>query len=139
METIVRLAVNDGWLCVADGQQYGGSNGRLMRIDIDQTSSEFLKTQQQLSLRVDARMGYGDMAVSFGRYLAITTLRRPLTVSEAVNNPEPGNVYVIDLAQVSSTGVVGFNAVTIDVTNFPVPSAGRSPQYITAGENPGQF
>ena len=113
------LVVNDGWLYVAEGDTGPSGIGRLMRICVDQTSEEYLRTQQQLVLTsVDAPLGFGDMAVSFGWYLAVTALRQADWVGN-FPKPVPGNIYVIDLYTLSSTARVQ-NSVVLDASNFPL-------------------
>src|SRR6202008_2363655 len=62
---ISSLVVNDGWLYVSEGSTYGGG-GRIMRVDVDQTSAGFLKRQQDIPpLRIiNAPLGYLDIAIN---------------------------------------------------------------------------
>ncbi|HEU6455810.1 MAG TPA: Ig-like domain-containing protein [Roseateles sp.] len=129
------ILVADGWLYVAEGQAGGG---RLMRVNVDQTSAEFLRTQQQLRLMTgNLPLGFGDMAVSFGRYLAVTALHQYDSVSN-FPKPEPGDVYIIDLATMTNDAFVN-NAIVLNSSNFPGQNVGRAPKYITAGTRPGEF
>ena len=46
---ISSLAVSDGWLYVAEGSNYG-SGGQLVRINVDESSPDFLSNQQTLNI-----------------------------------------------------------------------------------------
>ncbi|ROZ61645.1 Ig-like domain-containing protein [Ramlibacter sp. WS9] len=139
---IVSLAVANGWLYAAEGSNYAAGSGRLMRISVDPVAQDFLHGQQQLSLGgLSAPMGFGDMAVSMDRYLAVTSLRAPLTVSGG-SNVERGNVYVIDLEALDENGAASTGeaaVVTLDAAKLGAQDVGRAPQYVTAGLFPAEF
>ncbi len=111
-----------------------------MRINIDELSADFLEEQQEIAGLDDisAPMGFLDMAVNFGRYLAITApvQRIPITKGGVT---EAGNVYVIDLAQESDEGLLDGAVHTLSPSAFTTPNSGRAPQYVTSGLNAGEF
>ena len=136
---ISSLALNDGWLYVALGSNYG-SGGALLRINID-SGPDFLKVRQSLVLPagVDAPFGFRDMAINKGRYLAFTAPVGRIPTVGAANMPS-GNIYVIDLAGVGAKGPIGDKFVTVlDLSAYPSSNLGKGPLYITAGDKRGEF
>src|SRR6185437_2417266 len=60
---ISSLAFNNGWLYVSQGSNYG-NGGQLVRVDVDQTSSDFLSKQQTLDIPYAvAPIGFEGLAV----------------------------------------------------------------------------
>ena len=141
---ISSIVANDGWLYIAEGTNQLGQ-GRLLRVLIDSSSSEYLKVQQQiLAGTAENPLGFQDMALNFGRYLAVTSLRQNLRILNGAyfgyNIPaQAGNVYILDLASISSKGEVPSDAIVTIGTNFPVVKQGKSPEYVTAGFSAGEF
>ena len=136
---LTSLAVANGWLYVTEGNTYGASGGRLIRININQTSFKFLLEQQIVEFGVKADYGFQDMAVNNGSYLALTAPTSPIPLS---NNPggDSGNVYVIDLVKIDKNGQVPTSAVLpIDAGKFQGLNSGKAPQYISSGQNYGEF
>ncbi|MFT5960936.1 MAG: VCBS repeat-containing protein, partial [Burkholderiaceae bacterium] len=135
---ISSLAINDGWLYVTEANSYGSGN-RLVRINID-SGPDFLKKQQTLNIPgVIAPYGFRDIAANSGRYLAISA---PAGRIGLTNYPVParGNVYVIDLYGVGADSQIDPAYVaTLDLSAYPSSYLGKGPQYITSGEQRGQF
>jgi hypothetical protein len=134
------LVVNNGWLYVTEGNHYGASGGRLLRIDCDSTSPNFLKRQQVVKLPTgSAPYGYLGMAVNSGRYLAVAAPQTSLPLS---NTPRAarGNVYIIDTYGIDGDGTVAASdVVTVDLSGYTAANGGKGPQYITDGGAPGRF
>jgi hypothetical protein len=135
---ISSLLVANGWLFVAEGSDYGGG-GRVVRINIDQTSPSWMQVQQDIGgLRgVSAPLGFSDLAVSFGRYLAVTAPQQAISLFNG-GISQGGNVYVIDLYEVNDRGELDGRARVAGSGNLPA-NTGKGPQFITAGATPGSF
>ena len=135
---ITSLAVAEGWLYVAEGSNYGGG-GQVTRINVDQYTEDCMVRQQRLNLDLyPAPDGYLDMAVSFGRYLAITVPQDRITPTVGPN-PHVGGLLVIDLEKENSFGELDGGTQWLGADNWPVQGAGRDPQFVSAGINPGEF
>ena len=134
------LQVVDGWLYVSERDNSGQGYSRLMRININQLSVDFLREQQRVQFSYDAPFGFADMAVNNGSYLALTAPKARDSISRSSGSIEAGNVYVIDLGKIDrETGLLDSNAVTtIKGSDFP-SYRGKSPQYITSGNQNGEF
>lgn len=137
---ITSLAVADGWLYVAEGNRYGSQPGRLTRIYIVPNDPRFLdlKQGQQITLP-SAGHGFWDLAVSGGRYLAVTAPAQSIRYGAGhLGTDTPGKVYVLDLAgEALLTG-----GATREVSLQSVPggqNAGRAPQYVTSAGQSGEF
>ncbi|MDK2126898.1 tandem-95 repeat protein, partial [Parachitinimonas caeni] len=102
------LGVQGDWLYYTEGSRNNPQGGRLLRLNIRPGAAGYLRTSQDLSLPVEARFGYQDMAISSGRYLALTAsqLSAPNTWAGLDDEAwrQPGNVYVVDLQQVGADG-----------------------------------
>ncbi|HRI91766.1 MAG TPA: Ig-like domain-containing protein [Accumulibacter sp.] len=134
------LAVSGQWLYVAEGGPYDpAGNYRLLRVNIDETASDFLAIRQvELPAAVsgqNAPYGYIDMALTHGAhsYLALTASRQSIDVAMARSQPDSGNVFILDLDQLqersgrlAATGAGAF--VQVD---FPTRE-GKGPQYIAS-------
>jgi len=133
------LAVNGEWLYIAEGSNYGPGGGRLARVNIG-SGPEFFKIFQSLSIPgAVAPLGFRDMAVNSGRYLAITapTMSTGVTRSFAGSR---GNVYLIDLAGVGKSSTIDIAFVAqLDLSAYPKSNLGKGPQYITSASGRGQF
>ena len=136
---ISSLAFNDGWLYVAEGSNYG-SGGELVRVNVDESSPDFLNVQQTLDIPgALAPYGFEGMAVNDGRYLAITAPAGRIPVTNGPV-PAPGNVYVIDLDGVgTSDNIDASNVTTLNLADYPSAYLGKGPLYITSGDETGQF
>jgi hypothetical protein len=133
------LAFNNGWLYVAQGNNYG-TGGQLVRVNVD-SSSGFLKMQQTLILPhgILAPYGFRDMAVNNGRYLAIVASTGSIPITN-FSAPVPGNVYVIDLSGVTTQNNIASSAfATLTLSDYPRFNLGKGPLYITSGDKAGQF
>ncbi|EXI89917.1 MAG: putative chitinase [Candidatus Accumulibacter regalis] len=134
------LAVSGQWLYVAEGGPYDpAGNYRLLRVNIDETASDFLAIRQvELPAAVsgqNAPYGYIDMALTHGAhsYLALTASKQSIDVAMARSQPDSGNVFILDLDQLqersgrlAATGAGAF--VQVD---FPTRE-GKGPQYIAS-------
>jgi hypothetical protein len=134
---LTSLAVVDGWLYATEGSSYGASGGRLIRININQLSPDFLLEQQVLQFGAQAPYGFRDLAVNNGSYLALAA---PVTGATLFNlrGGETGNVYVLDLGKIDRLGNVS-SVITLGAGNFPVSGGGRSPSFISSGIQNGEF
>ena len=136
---ISALAINDGWLYIAEGSNYGKTFGRLLRININ-PGKGFLSTLQEVEIPfVHPPMGYRDIAISGGRYLAVTAPAGPISIPFGPLPPR-GDVYVIDLALVDKGMNLDPSIIQkIDLSAYPTSNLGKGPLYISAGGKPGQF
>ena len=105
---ISSLAVNDGWLYVVQGNNSGSGGGSILRINID-SGPAFMTLQQTLNLpgvtAATAPLGFRDVAINSGRYLAVTAPAMPTNLSRGGATVQ-GNVYVIDLFGVGADSAV---------------------------------
>ena len=136
---ISALAFNDGWLYVAEGNNYGGG-GELVRVNVDETSPDFLNSQQTLDIPgVVAPYGFEGIAINGGRYLAVTAPAGQIPVTNGPV-PAPGNVYVIDLDGVGTAdNIDSSNVAMLNLADYPNSYLGKGPLYITSGNQTGQF
>jgi hypothetical protein len=154
---ISSLAVSGDWMYVAEGTSYGSASGaRLMRVNINSKDPQFLKEIQQLNLPggiTTGPSGFVDLAVSGGRYLAVTAPKERATrIGFAAR--EKGDVFVIDLVAMEkaweqqvkgSQGadrtlrVQDADVKLIDFNTSGKPRTGQVPYYISAGSEAGQF
>ncbi len=101
---ISSLAVSGQWLYVAEGSYHDpNGNYRLLRVNIDVTSTDFLQVQQidlpQDVSGTNAPFGYIDMAMTNGvhSYLAVTASKQSLGLSTGRPSSDSGNVFILDL------------------------------------------
>jgi hypothetical protein len=137
---ISSLAVSGQSLYVAEGGPYAPTGSyRLLRVNIDETSADFLASQQiDLPASVsgqNAPYGYIDLALTHGAhsYLAVTASKQSVGVAMALSQPDSGNVFILDLDQLresngrlTATGADAFLQV-----DFPTRE-GKGPQYISS-------
>lgn len=140
--SLTSLAVVDGWLYVTEGSAYGETGGRLVRFNIDQLSIDFLNEKAQQVVLFDknvviAPYGFQDMAVNNGSYLALTAPQSPDRLIGDIGSPK-GNVYVLDLGKIEKNGKAG-TVVSIGADKFTTKLKGKFPQYISSGQNDGEF
>ncbi|HEV6968357.1 Ig-like domain-containing protein [Roseateles sp.] len=154
---ISALAVAGDWMYVAEGASYGdGSGARLMRVNINSKDPQFLTEVQQLNLPgsiVAGPSGFVDLAVSAGRYLAVTAPKERAT-RIGFRATEKGDVFVIDLEAMDkawekqvkdSQGadrtlrVQDADVKLIDFATSGMPRTGQVPYYVSAGPEAGQF
>ncbi len=133
-DNISSLAVSGKYLYVAEGGRYSGATGahRLMRVNIDETSSAFLTAQQiTLPASVKAPLGFFDLALVQGSndYLAVTASNSNIPVT--LGGPQQGDVFVLNLSSLVENGA----ALTVPDSAIRVLSfegrAGRGPQFIS--------
>ncbi|MBW8890894.1 MAG: hypothetical protein JF617_01495, partial [Burkholderiales bacterium] len=154
---ITSLAVAGDWMYVAEGASYGdGSASRLIRVNINSKDPQFLKEIQQLNLPEGISAGpsgFVDLAVSGGRYLAVTAPEERATrIGFAAR--KKGDVFVIDLDTMEkawekqvkdSKGadrklrVQDADVKVIDFNTSGKPRTGQVPYYVSAGPQAGQF
>ncbi|HEY8879876.1 MAG TPA: tandem-95 repeat protein [Roseateles sp.] len=154
---IASLAVAGDWMYVAEGASYGNaSSARLMRININSKDPQFLKEIQQVNLPggiTAGPSGFVDLAVSAGRYLAVTAPKERATrIGFAAR--EKGDVFVIDLTSMDkawerqvkdSKGadrtlrVQDADVMIIEFSSSGKPRTGQVPYYVSAGPEAGQF
>jgi hypothetical protein len=127
-----------------------------MRVNINSKDPQFLKEIQQLNLPrgiTTGPSGFVDLAVSGGRYLAVTAPKERATrIGFAAR--EKGDVFVIDLVAMEkaweqqvkdSQGadrtlrVQDADVKLIDFNTSGKPRTGQVPYYISAGSEAGQF
>jgi hypothetical protein len=134
------LAVSGQWLYVAEGGPYEPTGSyRLLRVNIDETSADFLAIQQiELPATVsgqNAPYGYIDMALTHGAhsYLAVTASQQSVGVAMAHSQPDSGNVFILDLDQLlASRGrLTATSAGAFVQVDFPARE-GKGPQYISS-------
>src|SRR3970282_2160898 len=97
--------------------------------------SRYLRAENLTGLPA-APSGYLDLAISGGRYLAVTAPAQPITFT--FGTAAKGNVYVIDLRDniVAELGLVtGYKKVSLE----NLGTRGKGPQYIAPGAKPGEF
>ncbi|MCX6130865.1 MAG: polymorphic toxin-type HINT domain-containing protein, partial [Proteobacteria bacterium] len=113
--------------------------GRLMRINIDQLSSQFLREQQTVQFDGLAPYGFQDMAINNSSYLALTAPTGKDIITNSGFLPGQGNVYILDLGKIDLDGKIDNAAVvSIKGNNFP-QERGRVPTFISSGKNEGEF
>ena len=136
---IKSMVINDGWLYTA--QQASNGEGRLIRVLVDSSSSEYLKIQQEIIIPGSSSpLGYGDFALSADRYLAVSAPQSYQYLTHIGNQYKIGNVYVLDLTKISSDGILKENAVVnITAGNFPGSNKGKSVDNVISGLKPGEF
>ena len=153
---ITSLAAAGEWLYMAEGNGYGNTAAaRLMRINVDAKSPDFLKLQQQLQLPGsigNGGPGFLDLAVSGGRYLGVTMPRQGGGVI-GFGVRDKGDVIVIDLATMQAayeerarlTGgadrrlIVSDDDVRLIDLGSTGTNAGKAPKFIAPGTEAGQF
>ncbi|WP_291995607.1 tandem-95 repeat protein [Candidatus Accumulibacter sp. ACC003] len=134
------LAVSGQSLYVAEGGYYDARGAyRLLRVNIDETASNFLAIEQiDLPAAVsgqNAPYGYIDLAVSHGvhSYLAVTASQRDLGVSAERAQPDGGKVFIVDLDRLlekhGRLAVSGADAFVL--VDIPTPQ-GQGPQFISS-------
>jgi len=137
---ISSLAVSGQSLYVAEGGQYAPTGSyRLLRVNIDETSADFLASQQiDLPASVsgqNAPYGYIDLALTHGAhsYLAVTASKQSVGVAMALSQPDSGNVFILDLNQLrESNGRLTATAADAFLqVDFPTRE-GKGPQYISS-------
>jgi hypothetical protein len=132
------IVVVDDWLYAIEGSDAGEVAGRLLRVNINPLSDDFLAEIQNIKFEADAKLGFIDMAVSNGSYMALTAPKSAWAL-RPVNAGQSGNVYIIDLGKIDKNGRVGDKAIaTVDASKFK-PHSGRAPHYVTAGRADGEF
>ncbi|EHU1210218.1 tandem-95 repeat protein [Acinetobacter nosocomialis] len=139
-EYISALLYNDGWLYVSS---YGPSP--LIRINVDELSTEFLKVQQSLDISTAAVTGFGDMAISHGRYLAVIASVSNRGVLGGIGGAvywtkDPvGDIYVIDLNKINYQGEFTDNNGVDIINAIDLGNIGQRPMRIAEGLYAGEF
>ncbi|WEI17185.1 tandem-95 repeat protein [Acinetobacter proteolyticus] len=137
---ISALLYNDGWLYVSS---YGPSP--LIRINADELSTEFLSVQQTLDIASSAVTGFGDMAISHGRYLAVIASVSSRGVLGGIGGAvywtrDPvGDVYIIDLNKINYQGEFTDNNVVDVINASDLGNIGQRPMRISEGLYAGEF
>ena len=140
---ITSLAISGNWLYATEGSAYGPVAGRLIRVNVDQMSRLFLREQQTIKFKSNAPLGFHDMAISNGSFLALTASKMPNSVS-IYGQHVGGNVYVLDLWKIDrANGTIDDKAIVeINDQNWPLTNGGKrdyAPRFITAGNGSGEF
>jgi len=153
---ITSLVVAGDWLYVAEGSGYGlAGTPRLLRVNVNGKDPRFMQQVQQLHLPANlppGPNGFLDMAVSAGRYLAVTAPVDKFT-RFGFGSREKGGVYIIDLEamedayedQLAATEgadtalrVAEEDVKVLDFGNVAART-GQLPYYIDNGPQDGQF
>jgi VCBS repeat-containing protein len=138
---ITSLAVAGDWLYVAEGTRLAGTAGRLLRVNIDPSSEDYLNVFQQISAP-DAPLGITDLAVSANRYLAFTAPAQMLRYGLYGRQSAKGAVYVIDTQYIDDKGKMPDSAIrTVDLAKYTGTNAsvGKGPQFIAPTGRAGEF
>lgn len=83
--------------------------------------------------------GFMDMAISGGRFLALTAPAQQVIVWDA-QKQDKGNVYFLDLAKIDADGQISGDALrTLPLNALPQSNQGKCPDNISSGLEPGEF
>ena len=131
---IVSMAVSGQWLYVA--QSASGRENRLLRINIDQMSPDFLEQIQVITTPVslEGENLFG-MALNNDSYLALTAPKG----SRFARSQESGKVFVLDINKIDENGILDKGAMFALGEAELGTGQGRYAGYISSGKNNGEF